>query len=118
MNQATQSGGVPLGHDANGNLNSAGATTYAYSAENLLTTAPGVTLGYDPLGRLIELAAAATTRLLYDGGEIAAETTATGAILERYVRGPGDDEPLVWYHGPARATAAGCTRTSAAAWWR
>jgi hypothetical protein len=42
---------------------------------------------------------ASVTRFLYDGGEMIAEYNASNALLRRYVRGPGADEPLVWYEG-------------------
>jgi len=38
--------------------------------------------------------------MVYDGGMIAAEVANPGgAILRRYVPGPGIDEPIVWYEG-------------------
>jgi RHS repeat-associated protein len=41
---------------------------------------------------------------LYDGNELIAEYAPSGAILRRYVHGPGDDEPVVWYEGAGLAT--------------
>ena len=41
LNQYTASGSVALGYDARGNLTSSGNLPYAYSAENMLTGAPG-----------------------------------------------------------------------------
>jgi RHS repeat-associated protein len=39
-------------------------------------------------------------RFLYDGDALAGEYVAAGgALLRRYVQGPGVDEPLVWYEG-------------------
>jgi RHS repeat-associated protein len=40
-----------------------------------------------------------TTRFLYDGAELIGENSDSGAVLHRYVRGPGTDEPIVWYVG-------------------
>jgi len=47
----------------------------------------------------------ATTSLLYSGDALVGEYTSSGAIVSRYVMGPGVDEPLVWYRarGPRRA---------------
>lgn len=63
-------------------------------------TAVQATLRYDPHGRLLEVAGGgATTRFLYDGDELLVEYNIAGAILRRYVHGPGADDPLVWYEG-------------------
>jgi RHS repeat-associated protein len=43
--------------------------------------------------------AGVTTRFLYDGVDAIAEYNASGALLRRYVHGPGVDEPIVWYEG-------------------
>jgi len=106
LNQYTQIFGdapATLGWDANGNLTSDGATTFRYDTENRLTDASGAknaTLTYDPLGRLYEVAtASATTRFFYDGDRLIAEYNGSGALLRRYVHGPGVDEPVVWYEG-------------------
>jgi RHS repeat-associated protein len=40
-----------------------------------------------------------TTRFGYDGVGLVGEYDASNALLRRYVHGPGDDEPLVWYEG-------------------
>lgn len=42
----------------------------------------------------------ATPRFLYDGSDLIAEYDTSGHVLNRYVHGPGDDEPLVAYTGP------------------
>jgi RHS repeat-associated protein len=98
LNQYTLSGSVVPTYDGRGNLTSAGATTYSYNSENQLTGASsGVSLAYDPAGRLYQIAGAATTRLLYDGDERIAEYNTSGQLLRRYVHGPGTDEPLIWY---------------------
>ena len=58
LNQLSTVGGVAATHDARGNLTSdpASGNSYAYSRENLLTSATvggnAVTLAYDPLLRL------------------------------------------------------------------
>ena len=104
LNQYASVGGATFAHDANGNLTSDGATTYAYDVETRLTGASGAktgTLVYDPLGRLFETSGGApgTVRLLYDGDELVAEYDAAGTLLRRYVHGSGVDDPVVWYEG-------------------
>jgi hypothetical protein len=70
-------------------------------ALKLCKRAGGATLDYDPLGRLHQTASSAnaatagvTTRCGYDGVDLIAEYDGAGAVLRRYVRGPGSDEPL------------------------
>ena len=102
LNQLTAIGGAAPTYDARGNLTSdpTSGRTYAYSSENLLTSASGgATLAYDPLLRLRQVAAASTTRFGYDGLAMIAEADASNAIQRRYVFGPADDEPLVQYEG-------------------
>jgi RHS repeat-associated protein len=110
-NSIATNGGSPAGltYDANGNLatdaNSAG---FVYDVENRLVGGPGgVTLTYDPLGRLFQVSggASGTTQFLYDGDALVAEYNAAGAVVQRYVHGPGTDEPLVWYEGSAVSSA-------------
>lgn len=104
LNQAVTSGADALSYDGRGNLKTAGAVTYQYDGDNrLLGTPSGASLGYDPLGRLQEETAPglATRRLAYDGSDLVTEYDAAGALLRRYVPGPGTDEPLVWYEGPS-----------------
>jgi RHS repeat-associated protein len=90
-------------YDGRGNMTSAGGVTYAYTSENMLKSASGATnatLYYDPMGRLSEYDTTVSTRFVYDGPNLIAEIDgASGAILRRYVHGPSDDEPLVWYEG-------------------
>jgi YD repeat-containing protein len=102
LNQYTTSGSVTPSYDAKGNLTSAGATAYAYSSENLLTSASGgIALAYDPAGRLYQTSggSAGTTRFGYEGSDVISEYNGSNATLRRYVHGPGTDEPLVWYEG-------------------
>ena len=49
--------------------------------------------------RLYQLTAAATRKFAYDGLNLIAEYDGAGAVLKRYVHGPGSDEPLVEYTG-------------------
>lgn len=100
LNQYTSSGAVALGYDARGNLTSSGGTTYTYSKLNELTATAGATLYYDGLGRLVEYDAPSSTRFYYSGSQISAEVgNPSGAILRRYVPGPGTDEAVMWYEG-------------------
>ncbi|MEA3036075.1 MAG: hypothetical protein QOH04_1840 [Sphingomonadales bacterium] len=103
----TTSGGTPsatFAYDANGNLISDGTNSYVYDAENRLVsrTAGGatVTLSYDPLGRLWQLAApTGTTRFEYDGDKLLEEFNTAGNWVRLYAWGPSSDEPLIWYEG-------------------
>ena len=58
-------------------------------------------IAYDPLGRLWQTSGASsgTTQYLYDGDQLTAEYGGTGVLLRRYVHGPGEDAPLLWYEG-------------------
>ena len=101
-------GSVAFVYDANGNLASEtpwglATTGYSYDIENRLvgrSAATGnVALRYDPLGRLYEVAGAATTRFLYDGDALVAEYDAAGETTRRYVHNAGADVPLLSYTG-------------------
>jgi RHS repeat-associated protein len=104
LNQYTSAGSASFTYDANGNLTSDGMTTYSYDIENrLIGTSTGVTLAYDPLGRLAQTYSpgSGTTQFLYDGDALVAEYDGSGNMLKRYVHGPaeGQDDPLVEYIG-------------------
>jgi RHS repeat-associated protein len=102
LNQYTSAGGTSFAYDGRGNLTSSGSTTYAYTSDNKLAMTATGGLAYDPLGRLFNgvLDSTVNTTLTYDGAEVMAETDqVTGALLRRYVYGPGTDEPLLWYEG-------------------
>lgn len=106
-NQYTTVAGVTQTHDLNGNLTSDGSRSFGYDAENRLTSVSGsasLTLTYDPLGRLRQTTAGATTTdFLYEGDRLIAEYN--GATLQRrYAHGPGVDEPIVWYEGATLTT--------------
>lgn len=108
LNQYTTVGAGSLGYDSNGNLASNGGTTFTYDVENRLVSAVGgltTAMVYDPLGRLYQTSNGSVTRqFLYDGDERIAEYDgASGALLRRYVHGPGDDDPLLWYEGSGLA---------------
>lgn len=103
LNQYASVSGTSFSYDSRGNLSSDGTRSFTYDLENRLLTASAptaVSLGYDPLGRLQTSAAGtATITLLYDGSMLAGEYDATNTLQNRYVPGPGQDEPLVWYIG-------------------
>ncbi|MFN9163645.1 MAG: RHS repeat-associated core domain-containing protein [Alphaproteobacteria bacterium] len=101
---------VTLTHDANGNLTGEGTWTFAYDAENRLRTAnrAGTVASYlyDPLGRRqAKIVNGVTTSFLSDGDEEVAEYTGAGALLRRYIPGPGTDQPI------AMVTPAGAAHT-------
>ena len=106
LNQLTSAGATALGYDGRGNLTSSGSDAYSYTSENRLATGPGgVTLYYDPTGRMSRLVqGATTTRFEYLGPRLVIERDAGGNILRRYVHGPSNDEPLVWYEGAGLTT--------------
>ena len=105
LNQYTASGTVALGYDGRGNLTGSGNASYGYDAWNQLTTATvsgaATTLGYDANGLIATVGSA---RWEWDGGDLVTERTG-GAIVRRYVHGPGDDEPVLWYEGSGTAAA-------------
>jgi YD repeat-containing protein len=101
---------VTLTHDANGNLTGEGTWTFAYDAENRLRTAnragTAASYLYDPLGRRqVKVVNGVTTSFLSDGGEEVAEYTGGGALLRRYIPGPGTDQPI------AMVSPAGASHT-------
>lgn len=100
LNQYTASGAVVPSYDGRGNLTGAGGDTYGYNGANqLVATSTSELLIYDPAERLF-YSGAENTLFRYDGGQMIAEHDATyGTVKRRYVWGPGDDEPLVWYEG-------------------
>lgn len=104
LNRYATVAGVNFSHDANGNLTGDGTRTLAYDVENRLLSVsgggPGLSLTYDPLGRLRQSSSGATViQFLYDGDRLVAEYSDTGTLLRRYAHGPGIDEPIVWYEG-------------------
>jgi len=57
-------------------------------------------LGYDALDRLASIQVGSggpVTRLVWDGNELAGELDAGGNLQGFYARGPGSDEPMVWW---------------------
>jgi len=64
-----------------------------------VASSAGVTLAYDPLGRLYQVTAAngTITRFLYDGDALVAEYNAAGEMTRRYVHWDGADVPVISY---------------------
>ncbi|MDR1423804.1 MAG: DUF6531 domain-containing protein [Azoarcus sp.] len=107
QDQYTNVGGAAYSYDGNGNLTGDGLWTYGYDLDNRLRTASksglAASLGYDAEGRLRKTTLDGTeTELLYDGVDLVAEYGGAGALLRKYVHGPGIDEPLVVVEGSAR----------------
>lgn len=101
LNQYTSAGAVAFVYDANGNLVGDGANSYGFDAENrLVASSNGTRLSYDPTGRLFQITGPrGTTQFLYDGDQLTAEYDGAGNLLNRYVHGPGEDDPIAWYPG-------------------
>jgi len=103
LNQYDAVAGGGYTYDPNGNLTSDGANTYIYDNENRIRVVNGAhnaTLQYDPLGRLSRVGSSAINYFLFDGDDLIGEFDgSTGAQTRRYVTGPSDDDPQVWYQG-------------------
>ncbi|ATQ43417.1 RHS repeat domain-containing protein [Caulobacter mirabilis] len=102
LNRDASIAAVGGGYDARGNLTNDGTRTFTYDVENRLTSVigggPGLSLGYDPQGRLSSTGSGGAWMVyLYDGPRLVAEYPAGSMTpLRRYIHGPGTDEPLVW----------------------
>ena len=101
LNQLSAAGTTALGYDGRGNLTSSGATAYSYTSENRMAGAGSAQMLYDALGRLANINnAGPQSNFDYAGSQLILERDAgLYAVLRRYVYGPGEDEPLVWYEG-------------------
>jgi YD repeat-containing protein len=95
LNQISQRDGTTFSYDANGNLASDGARSYLYAADNRLAQANGNWLGADPLGRFNH-SWYNNDGFDYDGHNLIVHRSgSTGPAYERFVHGPGADEPLM-----------------------
>ena len=100
---------VTLGYDASGNLTGDGTWSFAYDAENKMTSATKsgttATYAYDPLlrrqGKTVN---AVTTTFLLDGAEEIGEYDGAGAMLRRYVPSNGTDRPIAMIEGTGGGT--------------
>ena len=108
LNQLASIGGSATAHDARGNLTSdpSAGKTYVYSSENRLTTASGgVSVYYDPLGRISEYDTTVSRRFMSDGAEVSVEVdNPAGNVVRRFVRGDAPDELIAWYEGSGTAS--------------
>jgi RHS repeat-associated protein len=100
VNKYPTVGGATLTYDGNKNLTFDGTWTYSYDTENhlLSATSGGVTANYvyDPNGRQAQKTVSGTaTRFIYDGLRLIATYDGSGTLLNRYVHGPGVDEPAI-----------------------
>jgi RHS repeat-associated protein len=110
LNQYTTAGPAAFSYDDNGNLGGDGSNSYGYDVENrLVSKSGGLTLAYDPNGRLWQSSggASGTTRYLYDGDDLIAEYNGSGAMTARYAFASGEDEPVMADGG----SALDCTQT-------
>lgn len=88
--------------DTRGNLTAYRGVSYGFDGENRLVAAAmsngTATTAYDPAGRLRQIGAAVTSQLIYDGDAPIAEYNASsGAIISRFVPGPGVDDTVATY---------------------
>jgi RHS repeat-associated protein len=106
LNQYSAAGSAGFTYDRNGNLITDGTNSFVYDVENrLVGRSGGVTLTYDPLGRLYRVSSSTTdTRFLYDGDALVAEYDAAGTLLRRHIHWPGADVPVVTYEGSGLGT--------------
>ena len=108
---------VTLSYDASGNLTGDGTWSFAFDAENKMTSATKsgttATYAYDPLlrrqGKTVN---AATTTFLLDGAEEIGEYDATGAMLRRYVPSNRTDHPIAMIEGTGGSTVRKCIHRS------
>jgi hypothetical protein len=78
----------------------------------------GAGLSYDPTGRLNRTSlGSAVTRFGYDGTNLIGEFSAAGALLRRYVHGPGTWHELPTSLGSARHSCTGIGIIGIG-WWR
>jgi RHS repeat-associated protein len=104
-NELTSTPSTTYTYDSNGNTLTetvgSNTTSYSWDFENRLTsvTLPGsggiVSFKYDPLGRRIYKSSSAGTSIFaYDDYDLIEETSASGAVVARYMQGINIDEPL------------------------
>jgi hypothetical protein len=112
LNQYTSVGGVAQSYDSRANLTTGG---FGYDAQNRLTSAGGATFAFDPEGRLYQTSASGTTtRFLYAGLQIIGEYNGSGCCSGASCRVSASMSRWSGTKAPARATAVGCCRMSAA----
>ncbi|MBB4097481.1 RHS repeat-associated protein [Sphingomonas kyeonggiensis] len=95
LNQIVAAGPASFVYDLRGNLTSDGSNSFNYDAENkLISKSGGVTLTYDPYGRIFSVTSAGgTSQFLYDGDRLVGEYNGSGLLTRRYMFA-GRDEPV------------------------
>jgi RHS repeat-associated protein len=95
-NQLTESGGMTLLYDADGNLTSDGTTSYSWNARNQLVGLSGgasASFQYDGFGRRRgKTVNGTTTKFLYDGLNLVQEQSSGGTPTANLLTGLGVDE--------------------------
>ncbi|WP_186456793.1 RHS repeat-associated core domain-containing protein [Sphingomonas suaedae] len=127
LNQYETASTGSLCYDNNGNLTLDAYYAYKYDANNRLierrakvdATCPTVnyegpvsaSLAYDAMGRLYQTTdgGSGITRFVYSGDELVLEMNSSGTVTKRYVHGPGEDDPILFYDG---STVSSSTRRS------
>lgn len=107
LNQYTVAGAASFTYDANANLIGDGTNSYVYDVENRMisATVSGVTsaLKYDPMGRLWQVVTPnKTIEFTYDGDAMVMEMNGVNPF--RFIHGPGDDDPMIYYTGTGYST--------------
>jgi hypothetical protein len=100
VNKYPTVGGATFTYDGNKNLTFDGTWTYTFNTENqLLSATSGGTTAfyvYDPAGRQAQKTVSGTvTRFIYNGLNLIATYDGSGNLINRYVHGPGADEPAI-----------------------
>ena len=102
LNQYASVGGTAYGYDGNANLTSGPPQSYTFDSQNrLIGSSGGASPDYLPTDQLFQ-ATSSGVQFLYDGDQIVAEYQ-SGVLQDRYVDGPDEDEPMVWYQGSGDA---------------
>jgi len=100
LNQAISINTSTISYDNRGNLTGDGIYALTWSKENLLLNVKkqGVEVGrytYGPVGRRTEKTNQyGTTKYILSGQNVMSELNGSGALLRRYVYGPGTDQPI------------------------
>jgi RHS repeat-associated protein len=120
LNQYSTVGGDTPTYDSNGNLATQDGWTYTYDAQNRLvsgqSTQSAVSFSYDARNRCVSRTTnGVVTFYYYDEWSLIEEQSASGALIARYVNGPGIDAAVAritpasvrYYHQDAmRSTVA------------
>jgi RHS repeat-associated protein len=105
LNQYDSVGDTPYSYDDNGNLTDDGTHEYYYDCENRLTDVNQndvriASYKYDYSGRRVRKilysggSPSGTVKYCYDGAHVIAEYDGSDNLLQKFVYGPGIDEPI------------------------